>query len=70
MAEVRRYPIALPLLCHSGYLTIKKFNKFPKRYILDYPNHEVRIGMLQTLAQNYLSPRHMDNSSFLGDFLV
>ena len=60
---------SLPLLYQSGYLTIKKFNKFTQRYILDYPNHEVRIGMLQTLAPNYLSPRQMDNSSFLGDFL-
>ena len=60
---------SLPLLYQSGYLTIKKFNKFTQRYILDYPNHEVRIGMLQTLAPNYLLPRQMDNSSFLGDFI-
>lgn len=40
----------LPLLYQSGYLTIKKFNPITQRYVLDYPNHEVRIGMLQTLA--------------------
>lgn len=60
---------ALPLLYQSGYLTIKTFNPLTQRYVLDYPNHEVRIGMLQTLAPNYLSPRPMDNSSFVGDFL-
>lgn len=60
---------ALPLLYQSGYLTIKKYNPLTQRYILDYPNHEVRIGMLQTLAPNYLSPRQMENSSFVGDFL-
>ena len=60
---------SLPLLYQSGYLTIKKYNPITQRYVLDYPNQEVRIGMLQTLAPNYLAPRQLDNSSFLGDFL-
>lgn len=60
---------ALPLLYQSGYLTIKNYNPITGRYILDYPNREVRIGMLRSLAPNYLSPIMIDNSSFLGDFL-
>lgn len=59
----------LPLLYQSGYLTIKKFNPLMQRYTLEYPNHEVRIGMLESLSPNYLSPITSENDSFLGDFL-
>ena len=59
----------LPLLYQSGYLTIKKYNPIMQRYTLDYPNREVRIGMLESLSPNYLSPITSDNESFLGDFL-
>ena len=47
---------ALPLLYQSGYLTIKKYSPVLNRYILGYPNREVRIGMLRSLAPNYLRP--------------
>ncbi len=60
---------ALPLLYQSGYLTIKKFNPIVKSYQLDYPNKEVRIGMMRSLAPNYLSPIQLDNNSFVFDFL-
>ena len=60
---------ALPLLYQSGYLTIKKYNPITGRYTLDYPNKEVRLGMFESLAPNYLSPISLDNDSFLGDFL-
>ena len=59
----------LPLLYQSGYLTIKKFNPVLDRYTLDYPNREVRIGMLKSLSPNYLSPISSENDFFLGDFL-
>ncbi len=59
----------LPLLYQSGYLTIKKYNPLLRRYTLEYPNQEVKIGMLQSLAPNYLSPISWDNSSLIGDFL-
>ena len=60
---------ALPLLYQSGYLTIKKYSPVTGRYVLDYPNKEVRLGMLKSLAPNYLSSRTTDNSDFLGDFI-
>ena len=60
---------ALPLLYQSGYLTIKKYNPILKRYTLGYPNQEVKIGMLKSLAPNYLSPISVDNNSLVGDFL-
>lgn len=59
----------LPLLYQSGYLTIKKYNPLMHRYTLEYPNHEVKIGMLKSLAPNYLSPVSLDNNSLVGDFL-
>ena len=60
---------ALPLLYQSGYLTIKKYNPIMQRYTLEYPNREVKIGMLKSLAPNYLSPVSLDNNSLVGDFL-
>ena len=60
---------ALPLLYQSGYLTIKKYNPMLHRYTLEYPNREVKIGMLKSLAPNYLSPISVDNNSLVGDFL-
>ena len=60
---------ALPLLYQSGYLTIKKYNPLMHRYTLEYPNREVKIGMLKSLAPNYLSPVSLDNNSLTGDFL-
>ncbi len=60
---------ALPLLYQSGYLTIKKYNPILRRYSLGYPNMEVKIGVLKSLAPNYLSPVSLDNSSLVGNFL-
>ena len=60
---------ALPLLYQSGYLTIKKYNPILHCYTLEYPNKEVKTGMLKSLAPNYLSPISLDNNSLVGDFL-
>ena len=59
----------LPLLYQSGYLTIKRYTPILQRYTLGYPNREVKIGMLKSLAPNYLSPVSYDNNSLVGDFL-
>ena len=56
---------ALPLLYKSGYLTIKSYNPILQKYRLDYPNKEVRIGMVKSLAPNYLSPIQLDNNGFV-----
>lgn len=60
---------ALPLLYQSGYLTIKKFNPITHRYRLAYPNQEVKIGMLKSLAPNYLSPISHENNGLVGDLI-
>jgi hypothetical protein len=39
----------IPLLYQSGYLTIKEYDKKENQYILDYPNAEVRVGLLKNL---------------------
>ncbi len=54
---------ALPLLYQSGYLTIKKYNRMTNRFVLDYPNKEVRLGMFRSLAPNYLSELKYDGSA-------
>ena len=56
---------ALPLLYQSGYLTIKDYDPFTASYKLGYPNTEVKIGMLNSLAPNYLSPISMENNGLV-----
>ena len=60
---------ALPLLYQSGYLTIKQYKPFTKSYKLGYPNQEVKIGMLKSLAPNYLSPVSVDNNGLVNEFV-
>ncbi len=60
---------ALPLLYQSGYLTIKKYKPLTKSYQLGYPNREVKIGMLRSLAPNYLSPVSLDNNGLVAEFV-
>lgn len=60
---------AVPLLYQSGYLTIKRYNPILQSFQLDYPNKEVRLGMVKSLAPNYLSPIQMDNNGFIFEFL-
>ena len=60
---------ALPLLYQSGYLTIKTYKPLTKSYQLSYPNREVKIGMLKSLAPNYLSPVSIDNNGLVADFV-
>mgnify|MGYP005746008069 FL=1 len=60
---------ALPLLYQSGYLTIKHYDPMINLYTLGYPNEEVRIGMIRSLAANYLIPAEGSNSSFVIKFV-
>ena len=43
-----------PLLYQSGYLTIKDYSPISEMYTLDFPNTEVRTGMMHSLLPNYL----------------
>ena len=51
-ADVER---PLPMIYQSGYLTVKGYNERRKKYILDFPNEEVRHGFVSILASDYFS---------------
>ncbi len=44
----------IPLLYQSGYLTIKDYNEISELYVLDIPNTEIRIGLMESLLPNYV----------------
>ena len=47
----------LPMIFQSGYLTIKDAIQkgFDYRYVLDFPNDEVRSGFVELLARNFFN---------------
>jgi len=47
----------LPMFFQSGYLTIKAVDRRFNTYLLDYPNNEVKQGMLTLLANQYLQSK-------------
>lgn len=48
----KEYP--LPMLFQSGYLTIKDYDRRRGRFLLDFPNNEVKSGFLAMAASSYL----------------
>ncbi len=48
---------ATPLLYQSGYITIKDYDKKNELYLLDIPNYEVRIGLMNSLLPEYVTAR-------------
>lgn len=52
-ADVER---PLPMIFQSGYLTIKDYNMRMNKFLLDFPNNEVKNGFLTMLATSYLKP--------------
>lgn len=46
----------LPMIFQSGYLTIRSVDREFELYRLDYPNNEVRQGLLTLMTNNYLQP--------------
>ena len=63
-ADVER---PLPMIYQSGYLTIKDYKMRTNRFLLDFPNNEVRKGFLSILAAGYLKSREEGVSSWIGD---
>lgn len=53
----------LPLFYQSGYLTIKDYSRMGDIYTLDIPNHEVRMGLLHSLAPYYICDDALRTSS-------
>lgn len=47
----------LPMIYQSGYLTIKDYNMRMNKFLLDFPNNEVKNGFVTMLATSYLKPK-------------
>ena len=47
----------LPMIYQSGYLTIKDYDMRRNKFLLDFPNNEVKNGFLTALATSYLRPK-------------
>ncbi len=47
----------LPMLFQSGYLTIKEYDMGKNSFLLDFPNDEVKRGLVTLLANNYLKAK-------------
>lgn len=60
----------LPMIYQSGYLTIKDYDLRTDRYLLDFPNNEVRQGFLTMIANDYLKPKDGNISSWVIDSLI
>jgi len=56
----------VPLLYQSGYVTIKDYSPLGGLYTLGIPNKEVRIGLMDCLLPNYLSPRTQKGRTTVG----
>ena len=52
----------LPMIYQSGYLTIKDFDLQRNKFLLDFPNNEVKEGFLSIVAGNYFNTRESVNS--------
>ncbi|MBR6296867.1 MAG: AAA family ATPase [Treponema sp.] len=45
----------LPVIYQSGYLTIKRFEKERRKYLLDFPNREIKDGFLNVLLKKFVT---------------
>ena len=60
----------LPMIYQSGYLTIKEYDLRRNRYLLDYPNNEVKKGFLTMVAANYFKPGEFEVSNWIADAVI
>ena len=58
-----------PLLYQSGYITIKDYDARLDLYMLDIPNKEVRLGLMESLLPYYVSPAETDRAVTLTAYL-
>lgn len=57
----------IPLLYQSGYLSIDTYSKRTDRYILHFPNKEVRSGMVECMMPLLIKRTSFENDSLIGD---
>ncbi|MCD8302626.1 MAG: ATP-binding protein, partial [Prevotellaceae bacterium] len=56
----------IPLLYQSGYLTIKGYDEDTREYLLDIPNKEVRVGLMESLLEDYVSDMEEGSESIVS----
>ena len=56
----------LPMIFQAGYLTIKGYDKDFNTYHLDFPNNEVKQGLITLLANNYLGQEYEMTSTLVN----
>lgn len=56
----------LPMIYQSGYLTFKDYKMVSQRYLLDFPNDEVKRGFVALVANNYLKPKRQGALSVMA----
>lgn len=59
----------IPLIYQSGYLTIKEYDKRFGNYLLEFPNDEVRYGLMNFLVPFYTPVRDNDQGFYIGKFV-
>lgn len=67
-APTERMTNIVPLLYQSGYITIKSRDDKFGSYILDIPNNEVRIGLMNSLIPDYVSQDEIATKSTMRNF--
>lgn len=58
------------MIYQSGYLTIKEYDSRRNRYLLDFPNNEVKKGFLTMVAANYFKPQEFEVSNWIVDAVI
>jgi len=53
-APTERISDPIPVLFQSGYLTLKEYNPFTRKFTLGFPNGEVREGFARSLYKYYM----------------
>ena len=67
-APTDRLTNVIPLFYQSGYLTIKEGDPEFQTYLLDIPNQEVRLGLMQSLLPYYVEPDTFDSLQLVVRF--
>ena len=66
-APTEKMQTPLPFFYQSGYLTIKEYDATTNRFILRFPNYEVRMGMINALVPYYMEQNTINAKNIIYD---
>ena len=66
-APTEKMTTPMPFFYQGGYLTIKDYDAATERYILKYPNREVRNGMIGALIPYYIESNTAHANNIVAD---